>query len=93
MRAVESVATRETMTCFCFVLTVQPYTLKMFDAVLAVAHGLHNLLTNETAAVTKPVFENVCCNESVGAWEHGEYLLEHIAQVQRETDGFLRCFR
>ena len=59
----------------------QPYTLKIFDAILTVAYALHSLLEEDADSIATPKFDQVCYNETVDVWPCGELLLKHIAKV------------
>ena len=61
----------------------QPYTLKVFDAVLTIAYALHSMLEHGHS-ISKPQFQQVCYNETVKAWSDGELLLKHIKKVRKK---------
>ncbi|XP_067128802.1 uncharacterized protein [Centruroides vittatus] len=54
---------------------------RVYDAVLAIANGLHKILYEERVSFELPTFQKGSCADSVNQWKSGRNLLESILNL------------
>ncbi|XP_023213431.1 glutamate receptor ionotropic, NMDA 1-like [Centruroides sculpturatus] len=55
---------------------------RVYDAVLAIANGLHRILYEEKVSFELPTFQKGSCADSVNEWKRGRNLLESILNLK-----------
>ncbi|XP_023218617.1 glutamate receptor 3.1-like, partial [Centruroides sculpturatus] len=68
-------------------LNQQAFT-RVYDAVLAIANGLHKILYEEKISFEPSTFQKGSCTDSVNKWKWGRYLLKSILNL-RNVNGSL----
>ncbi|XP_023213434.1 glutamate receptor 2-like [Centruroides sculpturatus] len=62
------------------IILQQAFT-RVYDAVLAIANGLHKILYEEKVSFELPTFQKGSCADSVNEWKWGRNLLESILNL------------